>query len=121
MTSKQQRFCEEYLSNGFNATQAAISAGYSKKTSHAIGQENLKKPIIADYIKSQKKKDSNRLQITRDSQLKDLEDFKKIAKKTKQIAAGISAIKAQNEMLGLNEPEGGGNDIVITYTRKHRK
>jgi phage terminase small subunit len=46
LTDKQQRFIDEYLSNGFNATQAAISAGYSEKTARSIGCENLTKPNI---------------------------------------------------------------------------
>lgn len=49
MTDKQKRFCDEYLID-CNATQAAIRAGYSKKTAHAIGDENLKKPEIKGYI-----------------------------------------------------------------------
>ena len=49
LTAKQQRFCDEYLID-LNATQAAIRAGYSKKTAYSIGQENLKKPDISQYI-----------------------------------------------------------------------
>lgn len=49
MTAKQQRFCDEYLID-LNATQAAIRAGYSKKTAYSIGVENLKKPEIKKYI-----------------------------------------------------------------------
>ena len=49
MTAKQQRFCDEYLID-LNATQAAIRAGYSKKTAGVIAAENLKKPIICEYI-----------------------------------------------------------------------
>ena len=49
LTAKQQRFCDEYLID-LNATQAAIRAGYSKKTAYSIGQENLKKPEISAYI-----------------------------------------------------------------------
>ena len=49
MTAKQQRFCDEYLID-LNATQAAIRAGYSKKTAGVIGDENLKKPYIIEYI-----------------------------------------------------------------------
>jgi phage terminase small subunit len=49
MTAKQQRFCDEYLID-LNATQAAIRSGYSKKTAYAIGQENLKKVEIKEYI-----------------------------------------------------------------------
>lgn len=49
MTEKQKRFCDEYLTD-LNATQAAIRAGYSKKTAYSIGEENLRKPEIKEYI-----------------------------------------------------------------------
>lgn len=49
MTAKQMRFCDEYLIS-LNATQAAIRAGYSKKTATVIGAENLTKPYIREYI-----------------------------------------------------------------------
>lgn len=49
MTPKQKAFIHEYLVD-FNATQAAIRAGYSKKTSRQIGQQNLSKLVIADEI-----------------------------------------------------------------------
>lgn len=46
---KQANFVREYLIDG-NATQAAIRAGYSPKSAHVIGQENLKKPAIAELL-----------------------------------------------------------------------
>ena len=49
LTAKQRRFCDEYLID-LNATQAAIRAGYSEKTAKSIGQENLTKPDIKEYI-----------------------------------------------------------------------
>ena len=49
MTPRQKRFCEEYIVD-CNATQAAIRAGYSRKTARAIGKENLTKPNIENYI-----------------------------------------------------------------------
>ena len=49
MTAKQQAFCDEYLID-LNATQAAIRAGYSKKTANRIATENLSKPVIKEYI-----------------------------------------------------------------------
>ena len=45
LTQKQQRFVDEYIISG-NATQAALKAGYSKKTAKQMGTENLAKPII---------------------------------------------------------------------------
>ncbi len=49
LSSKQQMFVEEYLSC-FNATQAALRAGYSEKSARAIGAENLTKPDISAAI-----------------------------------------------------------------------
>jgi phage terminase small subunit len=49
MTAKQMRFCDEYLID-LNATQAAIRAGYSKKTANRIATENMSKPVIKEYI-----------------------------------------------------------------------
>ena len=51
LTTKQQRFCDEYLID-LNATQAAIRAGYSKKTANRIGTENLSKLVIREYIEN---------------------------------------------------------------------
>lgn len=49
LTEKQKHFADEYIKSG-NATQAAIKAGYSKKTANRIGAENLSKLVIRDYI-----------------------------------------------------------------------
>ena len=49
LTAKQRRFVEEYLID-FNATQAAIRAGYSVRTAQQMGSENLSKPVIAAAI-----------------------------------------------------------------------
>lgn len=50
LTAKQQSFVSAYLANGFNATRAAIEAGYSEKTAYSIGWENLRKPEIKSAI-----------------------------------------------------------------------
>lgn len=49
MTPKQQLFIDEYLKT-WNATQAAINAGYSERSAAEIGYENLRKPHIAEAI-----------------------------------------------------------------------
>ncbi len=71
MTAKQQRFCDEYLID-LNATQAAIRAGYSEKTARKIGQENLTKPDIQEYIQKKKADREQRTEITQDMVLKEL-------------------------------------------------
>jgi phage terminase small subunit len=50
LTPKQALFVAEYLANGFNATSAAISAGYSKKTAHSQGPRLLENVEIKEAI-----------------------------------------------------------------------
>ena len=49
LTPKQRRFVEEYCKD-WNATRAAIAAGYSERTACSIGSENLRKPEIKKAI-----------------------------------------------------------------------
>lgn len=63
LTPKQKAFADYYIESG-NATESAIKSGYSKKTARVIGQENLTKPAIKNYI---------------DERMKEIED-KRIAK-----------------------------------------
>lgn len=55
MNARQKRFCDEYLID-CNAKQAAIRAGYSKKTAYSIGNENLNKPELKAYIENELEK-----------------------------------------------------------------
>lgn len=45
LTDKQRRFVEEYTKD-WNATQAAIRAGYSEKTAAQLGYQLLQKPSV---------------------------------------------------------------------------
>lgn len=49
LTGKQERFKEEYCVD-FNATAAAIRAGYKVRSAKSIGAENLTKPDILRAI-----------------------------------------------------------------------
>lgn len=69
MTEKQKRFCDEYLID-LNATQAAIRAGYSKKTAKVIANENLTKPYIKDYLDTRMKEKESQLIASQDEVLK---------------------------------------------------
>lgn len=51
LTAKQRAFVDAYTTNGFNATQAAIKAGYSVDSAHTIGYENIRKPEIKEEIR----------------------------------------------------------------------
>ncbi|WP_269497811.1 terminase small subunit [Castellaniella sp. S9] len=71
LTAKQRRFVEEYLID-LNATQAAVRAGYSKKTAASIGEENLRKPEISKAVQAAQAERSKRTEITQDMVLKEL-------------------------------------------------
>ena len=51
LNERQKAFCEYYAAC-FNATEAAIKAGYSEKTARSIGAENLTKPDIQNYLQT---------------------------------------------------------------------
>lgn len=54
LTPKQKAFADFYIELG-NATEAAIKAGYSKRTAKEVGYENLTKPHIKNYIEERMK------------------------------------------------------------------
>ncbi|NBI08230.1 terminase small subunit [Senegalia massiliensis] len=61
LTIMQKRFCDYYIETA-NATEAALKAGYSKKTARQMGSENLSKPYIKSYI-------DERLKILQDKRI----------------------------------------------------
>lgn len=63
LTEKQKRFCQEYVID-LNATQAAIRAGYSENSAGQIGEQNLKKLEIENFIKELQESKSDELNIT---------------------------------------------------------
>lgn len=101
LTDKQKRFCDEYLID-LNATQAAIRAGYSKKTAFIIANENLKKPYIKGYI---------------DERLKQLED-KRIAKADEVLKYLTSVMRNEvKEEVVVVESKGDGCSSARTIKK----
>lgn len=71
LTPKQIKFIDEYLID-LNATQAAIRAGYSKKTAQRIGSENLSKPLLQAEIQKRRNKLQTKCEITQERVLREL-------------------------------------------------
>jgi phage terminase small subunit len=65
MAPKQERFVEEYLVD-LNATQAAIRAGYSERTAHEIGHQNLSKVEIQEALQTAFAARSKRVEVDQD-------------------------------------------------------
>jgi len=71
LTPKQDAFVREYLVD-LNATQAAIRAGYSKRTARRIGSENVAKPDIAAALQKALRARAERTEVTADRVLQEL-------------------------------------------------
>ncbi|MBI1367635.1 MAG: terminase small subunit [Planctomycetes bacterium] len=72
LTAKQRQFVNEFLID-LNATQAAMRAGYSTRTAHRIGAENLQKPAIKAEIDRAIQERSKQVKIDADQVIKRLE------------------------------------------------
>ncbi len=68
LNPKQLKFANEYL-KGASATQAAITAGYSKKTAYSIGARLLKIVEVKNYIEERQQKTEQKSELTRDKLL----------------------------------------------------
>jgi phage terminase small subunit len=99
LTPKQEQFCLEYIID-FNATQAAIRAGYSKKTAYSIGQQNLKKLEIMQYLAVLKDERQERARKSADEVLEEIENvgFSRVNNTVEWNESGIAFIKNSDEI-----------------------
>ncbi|AUR86452.1 terminase small subunit, partial [Vibrio phage 1.085.O._10N.222.51.E3] len=100
LTAKQQRFIEEYCSNGFNATKAAISAGYSEKTAKDIACQNLAKVYIQDEIEAFMSKATERALVTTEDVVRGLLAEAQYTDEGASPSARVSAWKALTDYTG---------------------
>lgn len=126
LTHKQEMFCQEYATHG-NATRAAINAGYSEKTAHSIGCENLSKPEIVERIMELAAEPIKKLEITRERVIEEMAriafadsrklfdengDLKPIHELDDNTAAAIAGV----EVVTVNK--GRGEAATVDYIHK---
>jgi len=71
LNTKQRIFVNEYIVD-FNATQAAIRAGYAEKTAHVTGPRLLANVRVAPEIDKAIAKRENRVTVTQDDVIREL-------------------------------------------------
>lgn len=101
--NKYKLVIDEWFVNGFNGTKA-YQKFYPKATYNTAdkGFRDIHgNPRIQEYVKEKQTDTSNKLQITLDNQLIELNDIKAKAKKDDKYSDAINAIKEQNKLLGL--------------------
>lgn len=74
LNKRQRLFVAEYLID-YNATRAAIAAGYSPDTARSIASENLTKPYIVAAIQQEVDARLERARLTQDDIIRRLEDI----------------------------------------------
>ena len=75
LNRRQSLFVAEYLKD-LNASAAARRAGYSEKSAFRSGVQNMQKSAITDAIAAAMQERSDRVQITADKVLTDIEAIK---------------------------------------------
>jgi phage terminase small subunit len=71
LTEKQKRFCDEYLID-LNGTQAAIRAGFSKKTADVQAVRLLGNVKVQEYLKIRQQKVADKFEIKQERVLREL-------------------------------------------------
>ena len=100
LTAKQRKFCNEYMLD-LNGTQAAIRAGYSKKTAYSIANENLIKPEIQEQIAILQKKTQDKYEITQDSLIREITSDQELARTLKQTSTAMKGSELKGKLTGL--------------------
>lgn len=101
LTPKQIKFCKAFLANGNNAAQAAITAGYSKKTAYVTACENLRKPNIASYIRQHAEQEQAKFEYTKEKHFKELTELGEQARKCGQLAVAAKTTELKGKLCGL--------------------
>lgn len=71
LTPKQRRFVDEYLVD-LNGTQAAVRAGYSRRTANRIASENLSKPDVQSAVAAAQRARAERTKLSQDRVIEEL-------------------------------------------------
>jgi phage terminase small subunit len=119
---KYKLVIDEWLVNSRNGVKAYQK--FYPKSKYKSADSNFRKILentrIAKYVEEKTSETSQKLQISFESQLQDLEDIKGLAKKKSKYGDAISAVKEQNKMLGYYEKDNEQKSNIVTETREER-
>ena len=100
LTPKQDKFCHEYMVD-CNATQAAIRAGYSKRTAGHKASALVVHSCIKQRIKELQKAQKKRLDYSSDDVVQGFIDVTRRAKKAKDLGNENRALENLGKHLGI--------------------
>ena len=100
LNDRQERFCREYMQD-YNATQAAIRAGYSEKTARAIASENLTKPAILARVRELQEEKCNSLVLSEAMIITELTDTYRECRKNADSKGALKALEMLGKHVGM--------------------
>jgi phage terminase small subunit len=104
LSAKHKSFCDEYLSNGMNALRAyATVYKVSDSVAGPSGDRLLKNAKVKEYLQEEGQKTAERLQITKEGLLNDLQDIK-MRNLGSRDQLSIKAIELISKMSGFDAP-----------------
>ncbi len=112
LNEKQKQFCNEFIID-FNGTQAAIRAGYSKKTANEQAAQLLAKLSIQSYIKELIEKRNERTRITQDEVVKD------IIKVKDRCMQNEAVLDKEGNLTGIYKFDSQGANKALDMLMKH--
>ena len=114
---KHERFCREYVID-HNGTQAAIRSGYSLKGAEVRGSELLRNRKVSDRLGELEAKVADKLELTVEKVLKDIEELRDAAKEDKQFAPALKASELQGKHLKMfTDKHEITSDNIVTIVR----
>ena len=121
LTDKRRQFVVEYLKDS-NATQAAIRAGFSKKTAGAAGARLLKDVRIQQLLAPARAEVAAEAKVTLSGHLATLADIRDKAIAAKQFGPATNAEAKRGKVSGfyvdrVGGPDGGAIPLAVTVTR----
>ena len=104
LSPKHKAFCDEYLANGMNALRAyATVYKVSDSVAGPSGDRLLKNAKVKEYLQQEGEKTAERLQITKEGLLNDLQDIK-MRNLGSRDQLSIKAIELISKMSGFDAP-----------------
>ena len=104
ITPKQEEFCKIYVSEDISQTEAAIRAGYSVKSAHAIASQLLngqRYPHVVERIRELKQEYARKYEVSFEGHVKELAKIRDAAFTNGNYPAAVAAEKSRGQAAGL--------------------
>ena len=104
ITPKQEEFAKIYVCEDITQTEAAIKAGYSVDSAHAIASQLLngvRYPHVIERIKELKGEISRKYEVSFEGHVKKLAEIRDSAMTSGNFAAAVAAEKSRGQAAGI--------------------